>query len=128
MSRPENIKSGKVCPACGSTNATSAKACVTCGRDLDECDAPREVADGDPALFHVDAENRFELDRFERLDQAELACGLLRSNGIPCELSSMPLPGLPADIILWVYNKDAELAWALLTDAERQLPKDDAAA
>jgi hypothetical protein len=31
----------------------------------------------------------------------------------------MPLPGLPADIILWVYNRDAELAWALLADAQR---------
>jgi|SRR4051812_29632432 hypothetical protein len=130
MSIPQNIESGKVCLACGSTNATSAKACVNCGRDLNQSEAHREVSslDDDPALFHVDARNRIELDRFERFDQAELACGLLRSNGIPCELSSMPLPGLPADIILWVYTKDAKLAWALLTDAERRVPKGDAAA
>jgi hypothetical protein len=32
----------------------------------------------------------------------------------------MPLPGLPADIILWVHNRDAELAWAVLADAERE--------
>jgi hypothetical protein len=32
----------------------------------------------------------------------------------------MLLPGLPADLILWVNNQDAELAWALLTDAERE--------
>jgi hypothetical protein len=32
----------------------------------------------------------------------------------------MPLPGLPADIILWVSNRDAKLAWALLADAERE--------
>ena len=57
--------------------------------------------------------------RYERLDDAELACGLLRYNGIACELSPLPLPGLPADIILWVHNRDAELAWALLADAER---------
>ena len=72
------------------------------------------------ALLHVDPNNRVELDRFERLDQAELACGLLRSNGISCELSSMPLPGLPADIILWVNAKDAKEAWALLADTERE--------
>ena len=76
--------------------------------------------DEDPALLHVDASNRVELDRFERLDQAELACGLLRSNGIACELSGMPLPGLPADIILWVHAKDAKEAWALLADTERE--------
>lgn len=76
--------------------------------------------DEDPALLHVDASNRVELDRFERLDQAELACGLLRSNGIACELSSMPLSGLPADIILWVNAKDAKEAWALLADTERE--------
>lgn len=29
------------------------------------------------------------------------------------------LPGLPADIILWTHNQDAEKAWALLVDAER---------
>lgn len=77
-------------------------------------------ADDDPKLSHVDIENRVELDRFERLDQAELACGLLRSNGIACELSNPPLPGLPADIILWVNAADAKFAWALLADAERQ--------
>jgi hypothetical protein len=76
----------------------------------------------------VDPENRVELDRFERLDQAELACGLLRSNNIPCEVSSMPLPGLPADLILWVNANDAKLAWALLADTERQTDrKEDAA-
>ena len=130
MSGPENIESGKGCLACGSANVTSAKACANCGRDLNESQVPRIVSslDDDPALFHVDAGNRIELDRFERFDQAELACGLLRSNGIPCELSSTPLPGLPADIILWVHTKDAEVAWALLADAERRMPRDDAAA
>ncbi len=126
---PENIEPGKVCLACGSTNTPDVTTCANCGRDLDGDEAPYAVSsvDDDPALFHVDPANRIELDRFERLDQAELACGLLRTNGIPCELSSTPLPGLPADIILWVYNEDAKLAWALLADAERQLPKDDAA-
>jgi hypothetical protein len=78
----------------------------------------RKFVDDDLALRHVDPNNRVELDRFERWD--ELACGLLRFNNIACELSPMPLPGLPADIILWVHNADAELAWALLADAERE--------
>ena len=85
--------------------------------------------DDDPGLRYVDPNNRIELDRFERWDEAELACGLLRSNGIACELSPMPLPGLPADIILWVRNRDATLAWALFADAEREASgKDDDAA
>jgi hypothetical protein len=32
----------------------------------------------------------------------------------------MVIPGLPADVILWVHNQDAQLAWALLADAERK--------
>ena len=68
----------------------------------------------------MDANNRIEIERFERWDEAGLACGLLRSNGIPCELSGMVIPGLPADVILWVHNQDAQLAWALLADAERK--------
>jgi hypothetical protein len=78
----------------------------------------RPAVDDELALRYVDPNNRVELDRFERWDEAALACGLLRSNDIACELSPMPLPGLPADIILWVHNRDAKLAWALLADAE----------
>jgi molecular chaperone GrpE len=74
----------------------------------------------DLALRHVDPEERFELDRFEHQYEAELACGLLHANGIPCELSSEVLPGLPGKIILWTRAKDADLAWALLSDAERE--------
>jgi len=71
-------------------------------------------------LRYVEPNNRVELDRFERWNDADLVCGLLRFNSIPRELSSMPLPGLPADMILWVHNGDAELAKALLADAERE--------
>ena len=60
-----------------------------------------------------------------RLDEAELACGLLRSNDIACEVSSMVLPGFPAELILWVNNRDAELAWALLADTEREASRID---
>jgi hypothetical protein len=117
----DGVESGSVCIACGNTNATGTRRCAKCGRDLEGREAPYGATSvDDPALFHVDPENRVEIDRFERLDQAELACGLLRSNGIPCELSSMPLPGLPVDLILWVNVADAKLAWALLADAERR--------
>jgi hypothetical protein len=74
----------------------------------------------DAALRHVDPDNRVELARFEREPDAELACGLLRSNGIACELTSLVSPILPGKTILWVHKKDAEPAWALLADAERQ--------
>ncbi len=113
------------CPACGRTNEGNAKRCAVCGADLQvEAEAAgTDFVDDYAALKYVDPNNRVELDRFERADQAELACGLLRSNGIPCELSTMVLPGLPADMILWVHTKDARLAWALLADAEREASK-----
>jgi len=56
----------------------------------------------------VHPENRVELDRFDRLDHAALACGLLRSNNIPCEVSSTLLPGQPTDLVIWVNAKDAK--------------------
>jgi len=126
------MKSERVCGFCRSTNHADADHCASCGAILDTVPEPGgSLIDGDPGLRYVDPNNRIEVDRFERLDEAELACGLLRFNGIACELSPLPLPGLPADIILWVYNQDARLAWALLTDAERQASqrnkKDDAA-
>lgn len=117
----ETAESGKKCRSCGNTNAADATRCVSCGADFDTAPESRaSFADDDPTLRYVDPENRHELDRFERWDEAELACGMLRSAGIACELSPPPLPGLPADIILWVNNRDAELAWALLADAERE--------
>lgn len=82
-----------------------------------------QIPNDDLKLRFVDPENRTEIDRFERLDEAELACGLLRASGVACELSPPPLPGLSADIILWVNRRDAELAWALLADAEREAKK-----
>ena len=126
------MKSEKVCGFCRSTNNADAEHCTSCGAVLDTVpERGGSLIDDDPALRYVDPNKRIEVDRFERLDEAELACGLLRFNGIACELSPLPLPGLPADIILWVYSQDAKLAWALLADAERQASqrnkKDDAA-
>jgi hypothetical protein len=83
-----------------------------------------DFIDDDPALRYVDPNDRVEIGRFERVDEAQLACGLLRSNGISCELSSMILPGLPGELILWTSAKDAELAWALLADAESETASD----
>ena len=120
----------RVCQNCGTTNNSDAKRCASCGAAIEgAAEAAGRFVDDDPSLRYVEIENRTELDRFERWDEAELACGLLRANGIACELSPMPLPGLPADIILWVHNRDATLAWALLADAEREASgkNDDAA-
>lgn len=113
----EPNQSRRVCPACGSDNSGDAERCSACGADLDE----------DPALTHVDPDQRLELTRFEteRGDEAELACGLLRANGIACELSSTALPGLPADLIMWVNAQDATSAWALLEDVQREASKDE---
>jgi hypothetical protein len=121
----------RICRRCKNITGADSTQCPTCGGGLDAVpDFAGPFVDDDPALRYVDPNNRIEVDRFERLDEAELACGLLRFNSIPCELSPMPLPGLPTNIILWVQNQDAELAWALLADAERDAAnkkRDDAA-
>jgi hypothetical protein len=130
MVMDEATQSRKACRACGSSNDPDAERCAACGADLDSAEEPSSgrIAEDDPVLRYVDPDNRIELDRFERWDEAELACGLLRVNGIACELSSMVLPGLPGEVILWVHKEDAELAWALLADAERDASKDNDAA
>ena len=118
----DTSESGKVCRACGSKNTAETKSCANCGAKLEGVQQPPVTTfiDDDPTLRYVDMNNRVEVGRFERLDQAELACGLLRANGIACELSNMVMPGLPGEIILWTDTQDAELAWALLADAERE--------
>src|ERR1700680_3274244 len=124
------MESGQVCQRCGSSISSDARRCASCGAAIETVEeAGGGFVDDDPGLRYVDPDNRIEVDRFERWDEAELACGLLRSNGIACELCPMPLPGLPVDIILWVHNRDATLAWALLADAEREASgkNDDAA-
>jgi hypothetical protein len=115
MEEPSQPK--RVCRACGSDNEAGAVRCASCGQDLDE----------DLELTHVDPDRRVELTRFdaERGDEAELACGLLRANGIACELSSTALPGLPADLIVWVNPQDAGPAWALLEDVQRGVPREE---
>ena len=119
--------SGRACRVCGSNNDEDARRCAACGADFAAKaeESSTRFVDDNPTLRHVDPNNRIELGRFVRVDQAELACGLLRSNNIPCEVSSMVLPGLPADLILWVNTRDAELAWSLLADMERQGSKRD---
>jgi hypothetical protein len=118
----------RLCRACGSANDANADHCAACGAELDAAAKPSEIrfADEDPALTHVGPDHRVELTRFEteRGDEADLACGLLRANGIACELSSTALPGLPADLIIWVNAQDARPAWALLEDAQREASKE----
>jgi hypothetical protein len=114
----EKKKFPRVCRNCRSVSHHDTRKCPTCGADVDH--VREQFADDDPRLLHVDPENRHEVQRFVRLDEAELACGMLRANGIACELSPPVLPGVPGEIILWVNNEDAELAWALLADADRE--------
>lgn len=116
------MQSQRVCHACGNANDRNAKRCASCGAALDASAEPpgTDSAVEDPALLHVDPINRVELGRYVREDDAELACGLLRANGIACELSSPVIPGLPTDLILWVNTQDAKPAWALLADAEHR--------
>jgi hypothetical protein len=85
------------------------------------------VPEPNEELTAVDPDRRVELTRFEteRGDEAEIACESLRANGIPCELSSTALPGLPADLIIWVNPEDAEEARALLDKAQRNVQREE---
>ena len=122
------MPSEKVCRRCGNSNPPDAERCASCSAKFGTAATPEGATsvNEDPALRYVDPNNRMEVTRFERLDQAEVACGMLRANGIACELSSPVLPGLPGEIILWVHNNDAPLAGALLADAEREAERSEA--
>jgi hypothetical protein len=124
---PGPIQFGRVCRSCGRTEDVDAERCAACGADLNTVAASPDkgFVDEDPTLRHVEPNNRVELDRFERREEAELACGLLRFHRIPCELSSMVIPGLPGITILWVHTDDAKLGWALLADREREASRRD---
>lgn len=117
------------CPACGCTNELPASSCSSCGAEFDAREAQSSgYPDNDPALEHVDPAGRVELERYETDTgaEAEIDCGLLRANGIACELGGQTIPGLPSNMILWVNRKDAQAARALLDEAEE--PEDETGA
>jgi putative signal transducing protein len=110
--------SQRTCTRCGGAIDPIAGRCVDCGA---EPGAPAEAAAAeDLTLMSVDPEHRVEVAHFELVQgaQAGLACGMLRANGIACELSNPLLPGLPNERALWVNAGDAEQARALLAEAE----------
>jgi hypothetical protein len=121
----ETMEPGTTCPACGSANPPTATTCGACGAEMNAArdDGGNGYADSDPALEHVDPENRVELERYDTDTgaEAEIDCGLLRANGIACELGAQTLPGLPSNMILWVNRQDAREARALLDDVEMGL-------
>ncbi len=76
---------------------------------------PGEVPD---ELMHVSPHDRVEIASFEREVEAEMAAGMLRANGIAAETGTPIIPGLAAELSLWVRKADAELARQLLEEAE----------
>lgn len=108
----------RTCTRCGGAIDPIARRCIACGAEpgAPKDDTPVE----NPALLVIDPEHRVEIAHFDLVqgDQAELACGMLRANGIACELSNPLLPGLPNERALWVNAADAEQARTLLAVAE----------
>ncbi|MGH9535266.1 MAG: hypothetical protein ACRD2E_10430 [Terriglobales bacterium] len=89
------------------------------GTDPDDAPTPPVTEQGeDPRLLHVDLRHRAEVAHFQRADEAEFAAGMLRANGIPAEVQAMMIPGLTADLALWVPRDHEELARRLLREAE----------
>jgi hypothetical protein len=105
---------------CGCAIEVTAIVCTACGAEFRaETKKPGTApADDDAALRTVDPEHRVEVAHFEidHAEEAEIACGLLRANGIACEVSSPVLPGLPVEQKLWVNTPDASLARTLLVE------------
>lgn len=102
-------------------NPVSAATCTSCGAEINLApDAATGLPDSDPALEHVDHGDRVELERYDTDTgaEAEIDCGLLRANGIACELGGQTIPGLPTNMILWVNRRDAATARALLDEVE----------
>ncbi|MGH9415510.1 MAG: hypothetical protein ACRD01_02685 [Terriglobales bacterium] len=62
---------------------------------------------------------------FEFEQEAELAAGYLRANGIATEVGNMMIPGLQYDIQIWVRRGDADEARRLLdaADADARGPR-----
>lgn len=122
------MKSARTCPACGTTNEMAATTCADCGAELSDSEV--QAADGffdsDPALEHIDPQERVELVRYDTDTgaEAEIDCGLLRANGIACELGGQTIPGLPSNMILWVNKKDAHAARTLLEEVETAEPEE----
>src|SRR5215813_3869936 len=108
----------RTCTRCGGAIDPIAGRCVSCGAETGA--APDLTPVEDPALLAVDPEHRIEIAHFDLVqgEQAELACGMLRANGIACELSNPLLPGLPNERALWVNSSDVPQALALLVVAE----------
>lgn len=81
---------------------------------------PLEMVPGDvpEEMTRVAAGERVEIASFEREVDAELAAGMLRANGIAAETGKPVIPGLAAELSLWVRKPDATLAKQLLDSAE----------
>jgi uncharacterized Zn finger protein (UPF0148 family) len=123
-----NQMESTACPACGVKNQRGSATCSSCGAEIEITDESVGFPDTDPALERVDPEERYELERYDTDTgaEAEIDCGLLRANGIACELGGQAIPGLPSNMILWVNKKDAAAARALLDETE--MPEPDEAA
>ena len=125
----EIADSERTCTRCGGAIDPIAGRCVSCGAEIGA--SPDLTPVENPALMAIDPERRVEIAHFDLVqgDQAELACGMLRANGIACELSNPLLPGLPNERALWVNASDAQQARVLLAAAESggRTEKDDAA-
>jgi len=65
----------------------------------------------------VSSERREQVRTFDRQEEAELAAGFLRANGIGTEIGAPLLPGL-AHVALWVAAADHEAAERLLAEAD----------
>ncbi|HLY92162.1 MAG TPA: DUF2007 domain-containing protein [Candidatus Angelobacter sp.] len=114
----EMLDSERTCTRCGGAIDPIARRCISCGAEPGA--APESTAVEEAALNAIDPERRVEVAHFDldQGEQAELACGMLRANGIACELSNPLLPGLPNERALWVNAADAEQARALLEQSE----------
>ncbi len=80
---------------------------------------PLELVPGETPeeLLHVSANERVEIANYEREVEAEMAAGMLRANGIAAETGTPIIPGLAAELSLWVRKSDAALARQLLEQA-----------
>lgn len=85
--------------------------------ELDE--ESNELEPENASLQHVDTRERVDVAHYERETEADLAAGMLRSNGIAAEVATMMIPGLNYSLTLWVRRSQEALARQLLHEAEQ---------
>lgn len=118
---------GQICPECTCNNLLSATRCEVCGAPLRGRPAPLEPDEaqlddaGDSAepIDAIPSDQRESLGQFHTNHEADLAAGLLRSEGIAVEVAA-PMPYGSRTREIWTHRRDAARARQILVEVNHR--------